>query len=277
MTTTLRRIRLSPCFEPYAKARFALPSGVAISKLWVLKMLIYGVATKLFRTFPPCWKAQPGPLRKARPRGFARFRAANHHLIQSPPRSTLIPDDTNSASKKTELEKVAELLKVEFLPPLDPGDAQSLHKALPGYQAVADDTARLVKKHGKTLNLDAAVLADLEQGLADVNRLEPPERLLEKLRLSVYHQRLQATSQCRQGPCTIPPAASGTFPRPTPPMGNQRCRGSEIPARLHEGLQTGQEKGEKGTGWRGATVVSLSPRDVDIKPLFSKRESCLTV
>nr|VFJ71775.1 MAG: hypothetical protein BECKFW1821B_GA0114236_12361 [Candidatus Kentron sp. FW] len=32
--------------------------------------------------------------------------------------------------------------------------------------------------------------------LANVNRLEPPERLLEKLRLSVYHQRLQATSQC---------------------------------------------------------------------------------
>nr|VFJ67611.1 MAG: hypothetical protein BECKDK2373B_GA0170837_11959 [Candidatus Kentron sp. DK]VFJ68776.1 MAG: hypothetical protein BECKDK2373C_GA0170839_11945 [Candidatus Kentron sp. DK] len=53
---------------------------------------------------------------------------------------------------KTNIEKVAELLKVEFLPPLDPGDAQSLHKALPGYQAIADDTARLAKKHGKTLN-----------------------------------------------------------------------------------------------------------------------------
>nr|VFJ45698.1 MAG: hypothetical protein BECKFM1743C_GA0114222_1002911 [Candidatus Kentron sp. FM]VFJ46310.1 MAG: hypothetical protein BECKFM1743A_GA0114220_1003512 [Candidatus Kentron sp. FM]VFK07287.1 MAG: hypothetical protein BECKFM1743B_GA0114221_1003613 [Candidatus Kentron sp. FM] len=51
-------------------------------------------------------------------------------------------------------------------------------------QAIADNTARLVKKHGQTLNLDAAVLADLEQGLADVNHLEPPERLLEKLALS---------------------------------------------------------------------------------------------
>nr|VFK32950.1 MAG: hypothetical protein BECKMB1821G_GA0114241_11323 [Candidatus Kentron sp. MB]VFK35757.1 MAG: hypothetical protein BECKMB1821I_GA0114274_11433 [Candidatus Kentron sp. MB]VFK77351.1 MAG: hypothetical protein BECKMB1821H_GA0114242_11275 [Candidatus Kentron sp. MB] len=107
-----------------------------------------------------------------------------------------MPENTSSTPKKTELEKVAEPLKVEFLPPLDPGDAQSLHKALPGYQAIADDTARLVKKHGQTLNLDAAVLADLEQGLADVNRLEPPERLLEKLALSVYHQRLQATDRC---------------------------------------------------------------------------------
>ncbi len=51
-------------------------------------------------------------------------------------------------------------------------------------QAVADDTARLVKKHGKTLNLDSAVFADLEQGLANVKHLEPPERLLEKLALS---------------------------------------------------------------------------------------------
>nr|VFJ69861.1 MAG: hypothetical protein BECKFW1821B_GA0114236_11734 [Candidatus Kentron sp. FW] len=68
--------------------------------------------------------------------------------------------------ENTELEKVAKLLKVQFLPPLDPGDAQSLHKALPGYQAIADDTARLVQKHGQTLNLDPAVLADLEQGLS---------------------------------------------------------------------------------------------------------------
>jgi len=98
--------------------------------------------------------------------------------------------------EKTELEKVAELLKVQYLPPLDGDEAQSLHKALPGYQAIADDTARFVKKHGKTLNLGPDVVADLEQGLADVARLAPPERLLEKLRLSVYHQRLQATSRC---------------------------------------------------------------------------------
>nr|VFJ45708.1 MAG: hypothetical protein BECKFM1743C_GA0114222_1002916 [Candidatus Kentron sp. FM]VFJ46320.1 MAG: hypothetical protein BECKFM1743A_GA0114220_1003517 [Candidatus Kentron sp. FM]VFK07299.1 MAG: hypothetical protein BECKFM1743B_GA0114221_1003618 [Candidatus Kentron sp. FM] len=124
-------------------------------------------------------------------------------------------------------------------------------------QAIADDTARLVKKHGQTLNLDAAVLADLEQGLAEVNRLEPPERLLEKLRLSVYHQRLQATDQCRQAPCTTPPAASGSSPMPIPPMCNQCCGGGEIPAGLHEGLQAGQEEGEEGTGWGGAAVVSF--------------------
>nr|VFK62967.1 MAG: hypothetical protein BECKUNK1418G_GA0071005_102828 [Candidatus Kentron sp. UNK]VFK70675.1 MAG: hypothetical protein BECKUNK1418H_GA0071006_103528 [Candidatus Kentron sp. UNK] len=110
-----------------------------------------------------------------------------------------MPEDTSPTPEKTDLEKVTKLLKVEFLPSLAPGDAQSLHKALPGYQAIADDTARLVKKHGKTLNLDTAVLADLEQGLADVNRLELPERLLEKLRLSVYHQRLQATDKCMGG------------------------------------------------------------------------------
>ena len=46
-----------------------------------------------------------------------------------------MPDDTNSAFQKTDLEKVAELLKVELLPPLDPGDAQSLHKALPEYRS----------------------------------------------------------------------------------------------------------------------------------------------
>lgn len=37
--------------------------------------------------------------------------------------------------EKTELEKVAELLNVEILPQLDANDIQSLHKALPGYQA----------------------------------------------------------------------------------------------------------------------------------------------
>nr|VFJ87132.1 MAG: hypothetical protein BECKH772A_GA0070896_1000233 [Candidatus Kentron sp. H]VFJ88770.1 MAG: hypothetical protein BECKH772B_GA0070898_1000229 [Candidatus Kentron sp. H]VFJ95026.1 MAG: hypothetical protein BECKH772C_GA0070978_1000180 [Candidatus Kentron sp. H] len=52
--------------------------------------------------------------------------------------------------EKTNIEKVAELLKVQYLPPLDGGEVQSLHKALPGYRAIADDTARLVKKHGKT-------------------------------------------------------------------------------------------------------------------------------
>jgi hypothetical protein len=100
--------------------------------------------------------------------------------------------------EKTDLEKVAELLNVEILPPLDANEIQSLHKSLPGYQAVADDAARFVQKHKDALKLDAAVLAGLEQGLAEVKRLEPPEHLLEKLHLSVYHQRLQATDRCME-------------------------------------------------------------------------------
>lgn len=98
--------------------------------------------------------------------------------------------------EKTDLEKVAELLNIEYLPPLDGSAAQSLHKALPGYQAVADDAARFVRKHGAVLRLGDDVLAALEQGLADVQHLEPAEKLLEKLHLSVYHQRLQATDRC---------------------------------------------------------------------------------
>uniref|UniRef100_UPI004057BA2D hypothetical protein n=1 Tax=Candidatus Electronema sp. TaxID=2698783 RepID=UPI004057BA2D len=101
-------------------------------------------------------------------------------------------------SEKTDLEKVAELLNVEILSPLDSGDILSLHKALPGYQAVADDAARFVQKHKDALKLDAAVLAGLTDGLAEVKRLEPPEHLLEKLHLSVYHQRLQATDRCME-------------------------------------------------------------------------------
>lgn len=73
------------------------------------------------------------------------------------------------------------------------------HKALPGYQAVADDAARFVQKHGQILNLDASVLADLQEGLAEVKRLEPADRALEKLHQSVYHQRLRATDRCMEG------------------------------------------------------------------------------
>ena len=100
--------------------------------------------------------------------------------------------------EKTDLEKVAELLNVEILPPLDSGDILSLHKALPGYQAIADDAARFVQKHKETLKLDDAVLAGLEQGLAEVKRLEPAEHLLDRLYISVYHQRLQATDKCME-------------------------------------------------------------------------------
>lgn len=101
--------------------------------------------------------------------------------------------------EKTDLEKVAELLNVEILPPLDANAIQSLHKSLPGYQAVADDAARFAQKHGEALKLEPSVKTGLEQGLADVLHLEPAEHLLEKLHLSVYHQRLQATDRCMVG------------------------------------------------------------------------------
>lgn len=97
------------------------------------------------------------------------------------------------------IEQVAELLGVELTPPLDGADVQALHKALPGYQAMVDDTAALVREHNETLRLAPAVMADLEQGLAEVKRLEPIEQLLDQLQQSVYHQRLQATSRCMEG------------------------------------------------------------------------------
>ena len=96
------------------------------------------------------------------------------------------------------VDQIAALLGVEILPPLDANEIQSLHKALPGYQAIADDAARFVQKHKETLKLDDAVLAGLEDELAEVKRLEPAEHLLEKLHLSVYHQRLQATDRCME-------------------------------------------------------------------------------
>ena len=97
------------------------------------------------------------------------------------------------------IEQVAELLGVELTPPLDGADVQALHKALPGYQAMVDDTSRLVQEHAETLRLAPAVMADLEQGIAEVKHLEPIEQLLERLHQSVYHQRLQATSRCMDG------------------------------------------------------------------------------
>lgn len=95
-------------------------------------------------------------------------------------------------------EQIAQLLGVEFPPPLDPSEIKSLQKALPGYQAVADDAARFCQNHADALRLDE-VRVSLEQGLADVARLEPVEHLLEKLYLSVYHQRLQTTAKCMEG------------------------------------------------------------------------------
>ncbi len=109
--------------------------------------------------------------------------------------------------------QIAALLGVEILPPLDANEIQSLHKALPGYQAIADDAARFVQKHKETLKLDDAVLAGLENGLADVLRLEPAEHLLDRLHLSVYHQRLQATDRCMEAMYETPRAASATLPK----------------------------------------------------------------
>lgn len=97
------------------------------------------------------------------------------------------------------IEQVAELLGVQLTPPLDPSDVQALHKALPGYQAMVDDTAALVQEYNETLRLSPEVMADLEQGRAEVKRLEPIEDLLNQLQQSVYHQRLQATSRCMEG------------------------------------------------------------------------------
>ncbi|MGR0482432.1 MAG: hypothetical protein ACTFAL_13800 [Candidatus Electronema sp. V4] len=93
-------------------------------------------------------------------------------------------------------DQIAALLGVEILPPLDANEIQSLHKALPGCQAVADDAARFAQKHRQTLKLDASVLAALQDGFADVQHFEPAEKLLEKLHLFVYHQRLQAAARC---------------------------------------------------------------------------------
>lgn len=97
------------------------------------------------------------------------------------------------------IEQVAELLGVNLTPPLDPSEVQALHKALPGYQAMVDDTASLVQEHNQTLRLSPEVMNDLQQGLAEVKKLEPIEHLLDQLQQSVYHQRLQATSRCMEG------------------------------------------------------------------------------
>lgn len=102
-------------------------------------------------------------------------------------------------SEQTLIEQLAAVLNVEIIPPMEGSEAQGLHKALPGYQAIADDAARVVQKYGEILNLDASVLADLTEGLAEVKRMEPGEHALEKLYHSVYHQRLRGTDRCMEG------------------------------------------------------------------------------
>lgn len=106
---------------------------------------------------------------------------------------------TETAKEKVSIEQVAELLGVQIEAPLDPSDVRGLHKALPGYQAMVDDTARLVQEHAATLRLEPSITADLKQGMAEVKQLEPLEHLLERLYQTVYHQRLQATSRCMEG------------------------------------------------------------------------------
>ncbi|WP_339137559.1 MAG: hypothetical protein WGN25_05710 [Candidatus Electrothrix sp. GW3-4] len=95
-------------------------------------------------------------------------------------------------------EQIAQLLGVEFPPSLDPSAIKSLQKALPGYKAVADDAARFCQNHTDAPRLDE-VRTSLEQGLADVARLEPVEHLLQQLYLSIYHQHLRATAKCMEG------------------------------------------------------------------------------
>ena len=63
--------------------------------------------------------------------------------------------------EQTLIEQLAAVLNVEVISPMDGNEAQSLHKALPGYQAVVDDAARFVQQHGETLHLDASVFVDL--------------------------------------------------------------------------------------------------------------------
>nr|VFK25877.1 MAG: hypothetical protein BECKMB1821G_GA0114241_101641 [Candidatus Kentron sp. MB]VFK27232.1 MAG: hypothetical protein BECKMB1821I_GA0114274_100292 [Candidatus Kentron sp. MB]VFK75104.1 MAG: hypothetical protein BECKMB1821H_GA0114242_101541 [Candidatus Kentron sp. MB] len=104
-------------------------------------------------------------------------------------------ENTNTTPEKKLLREITQLLQVENLPSLSGSEIRSLHKALPGYQAIADDTARFIRKHAQTLNLAPSVLINIEQGLAQVHHLQPVERLLEKLYLSTYHQRLKATSK----------------------------------------------------------------------------------
>lgn len=100
--------------------------------------------------------------------------------------------------EKTVTEQIAEILNVEFPSPPDPSEIKSLHRSLPGYQAVADDAARFAQQHEALLNLNEIRTA-LEQALAEVNHLEPVEHLLERLYQSVYYQRLQATDRCMEG------------------------------------------------------------------------------
>nr|VFJ57699.1 MAG: hypothetical protein BECKDK2373B_GA0170837_10689 [Candidatus Kentron sp. DK]VFJ59459.1 MAG: hypothetical protein BECKDK2373C_GA0170839_107134 [Candidatus Kentron sp. DK] len=44
-----------------------------------------------------------------------------------------MPENTDSTQRKADLDKIAKLLDVQYQPPLDAGDVQSLNKSLPGY------------------------------------------------------------------------------------------------------------------------------------------------
>jgi len=96
-------------------------------------------------------------------------------------------------------EELAERIGVVFKRLLDSSEIQSLHKPLPGYQAMVDDTSRLIDKYGTVLALEPEVSTNLNEALADLKRLEPLENVLEKVYQSVYHQRMQATSRCMEG------------------------------------------------------------------------------
>ncbi|WP_339136448.1 MAG: hypothetical protein WGN25_01020 [Candidatus Electrothrix sp. GW3-4] len=75
------------------------------------------------------------------------------------------------------IEQLAVVLNVDVVSPMEGAEAQALHKALPGYQAVADEAARFIQEHGEALHLEVSVLANL---IVSVTLLRPIQRLPRK-------------------------------------------------------------------------------------------------
>nr|VFJ63437.1 MAG: hypothetical protein BECKDK2373C_GA0170839_110716 [Candidatus Kentron sp. DK] len=107
-----------------------------------------------------------------------------------------MPENTQTPNGGSLLDKVAKLLNVQYKTPISPTQVRSLRKALPGYQGIGNDAVRLLRKDESALKLDDALFTELQEALINVERLEPAEQILEKLYLSVYQQRLQATDTC---------------------------------------------------------------------------------
>lgn len=101
--------------------------------------------------------------------------------------------------KPTTPEDMASALQIEFKDPISTDEVKKLYRSLPGYQAVVDDTYELLDKHAQTLRIEKSLASEMREGLEKVKDLEPLEKALHQLYLSVYHQRLQATSKCMDG------------------------------------------------------------------------------